>query len=240
MITRVAVVIGRQDLGEKDRIIRFLSPEDGKMAAIARGARRPRNVLGALDIGARARLELEPGGGELLKLQSADVEDPRAHLRQDFERLTLALYTAELCGALARENQPEPRLYGLLETALLVLDGIATPPRPAFLAGIEAKALTFAGMPPVLDHCAVCAGLPDADLIYQPHAGVAHARCVPTPEAGSIPVEADFIAHLEGARRARLVELVERELPPGPLDILYRTLQAHLGFPLRARAMLSI
>ena len=41
-----AIVLAHLDLGEADRIITLLTPEDGKIRAIAKGVRRPRSRIG--------------------------------------------------------------------------------------------------------------------------------------------------------------------------------------------------
>lgn len=40
-----AIVLGHRNLGEADKILTIFSPEKGKIHAVARGVRRPRNPI---------------------------------------------------------------------------------------------------------------------------------------------------------------------------------------------------
>jgi DNA repair protein RecO (recombination protein O) len=53
-LERDGIVVGRQDYGEADRILRLLTPDAGRVAVIARGARSDRSRWASLDIGVRA------------------------------------------------------------------------------------------------------------------------------------------------------------------------------------------
>jgi DNA repair protein RecO (recombination protein O) len=231
----VGVVVGRQDYGEADRIVRILTPDRGRVAAMARGARRAGSRLAAVDVGARVRAGLRAGRGELATLVSAEVEDGRVRMRGALGPLAIGLYACELCGALAREHHAEPRLYGLLETALLLLDATTADPGDAFLAGLEAKALTFAGVGPVLDRCVACGRAPDP-LMRFVAGGLAHDGCA---EDEGLVVTLDWARAVEAARRAPLQDSLDRTLPQGPRDALYRAIVAQLGRPLGSRAVLD-
>ncbi|RME25410.1 MAG: DNA repair protein RecO, partial [Deltaproteobacteria bacterium] len=152
-----AIVVGHVDLGERDRILRLLTAELGRISAIARGARGSRRrFAGAMDSGALVAASLRPGRGELWVLDEATLLEGRDRARQDLLRLSLLAYAVELCSSLARTEHPEPRLFGLLEIAALLIDAMTGAPGPAFRAGLEAKALTFAGLAPSLERCVVC------------------------------------------------------------------------------------
>src|ERR1700730_13004878 len=57
-----AIVLHRLDYGEADRIVTLLTREHGKLAAIAKGARRGKSkVAGSLDLFERSNMMLAPG-----------------------------------------------------------------------------------------------------------------------------------------------------------------------------------
>lgn len=227
---RVAIVVGRHDYGETDRILRLLIPEEGRIGVMARGGRRRH---AALDIGVRAVVRLRRGRGELDILLSADVQDARIHLREGYARLMHAAHACELCGAMAREGQPEPRLYGLCDVALSVLDAAMGDPGEAFLAGLEGKALTFAGIGPVLDRCVVCRDPVEPEMAFTA-SGLVHPRC-----GEGEPIAAEFAAALEAARRAPLRDLLDRGLPEGRRRMLADVIAGHLGREVVSRAALE-
>lgn len=233
----MAIVLGHVDYGEADRIVRLLTAERGVVSALARGARSSRKRFGGgLELGNRLRALIRRGRGELDTLDSAEVIDGRPHLRADLDRIALAAYCCELVGSLARPDHGEPRLFGLLDVALLVLDAATASPTPVFRLAFEAKALTFAGYGPRLDACAVC-GEPFGEdpLVYAPGAGgVLHTRC-----GGGSPITAAASGELESARRTPLAELLDRPAPDCALWLLYDHLLWQIGRPLRSQALLA-
>jgi DNA repair protein RecO len=142
---RVAIVVGRQDWGETDRILRLVTAEEGRVGAFQRGGQKRD---GGLDVGVRARVRWRARNEGLVTLTGAEVEDARLHLRGSFARLALSQYACALTMEFVHEGQPDPRQFALLETALLVLDHASADPQRAFLAAFELKVLTFAGVAP--------------------------------------------------------------------------------------------
>ncbi len=235
-VTQPAIVVGSVDYGESDRIVRLMTPDLGRLAVLAKRARADRRRYGgALDTGNLVEVVARPGRGSLWRLDRAKLLDGREHARTDLSRLALLAYSCELVGALAREEHAEPRLYGLLETALLLLDAMTAPPAEGFRVGLEAKALTFAGLTPALTRCAVCGEPVEERMRFRPaDGGAAHPRCATGGDAVSQP----WLAAIEAARRTPLRELVDARLPTGPAWVLSDAVQAHLGRALKSRGVL--
>ncbi len=231
-----AVVVGRQDYGEADRIVRLLSAELGRISVLARHARKSRRRFGGrLDLSNVLTVTVKRGRGELYLLTDCDLEAGHPHLRGDLYRLSLAGYACELCAGLAQEDRPEPRLFGLLEVALLVLEAASSEPARAFRAGLEAKALTFGGLTPSLEGCAVCHEGLDEPLAWSPEAGGAcHRRC-----ADGEAISPRWVAAVEAARRTPLRDLVDVELPPGPRWALHELYRWQVGKPLKSAEVLA-
>lgn len=236
-IEQSAIVIGHVDYRDSDRIVRLLTPDHGQISALARGARKSRKRFqGSLDMGNRVVVQVRPGRGELWSVKSALLDRALITARQDLLMLAQAACFCELVGALAQKGRPEPRLYGLLDTALLVLEACSAPPTPLFRMAVEAKALTFAGFAPRLDRCAICGEpLDDDGLSYDPSpGGVIHHRCGPGVEVSRAWAEA-----LEAARRTPLTDLVDAAPPAGPRWILQDHLAWQLGSKLKSMTLLS-
>ena len=229
---RTGVLIGRQDLGEADRILRWIIPEEGRVSLVAKGARRPRNPFAQADIGVRARLWIQEAPRELPKLQRIEIEEERPRIREDWSRLVAMLHLSEVFSALTRENQPDPRMFGLLETALLLLDNMPAPPGAAFLPVIEAKALTFAGLTPRLAACARCGEALTDEMCWE-GSGVAHPGCAEGP-----PVSGEWADTLEAARRGLLKDWYAAELP-GDTGLMTQMIEQHLGVKIAALRMLG-
>ncbi len=231
-----AIVVGRQDYGEADRILRLMTAELGRISVLARHARKSRKRFGGrLDLGNVLEVGLKRGRGELYLLTDCELHAGHPHLRNDLYRISLAGYACELCGGLAQEDRPEPRLFGLLEVALLVLEACTSGPGLAYRAGLEAKALTFAGFTPSLERCAVCDEALVSPLAWSPSAGGAvHRHCGEGEE-----VTPDWVAAVEAARRTPLRDLVDRRLPSGPRWALHELLTWQVGRPLKSADVLG-
>jgi DNA repair protein RecO len=231
---RVGIVVARHDVGDHDRVLRLLVAEDGRVGAFLRSARKKAPAAG---VGARVRVRLRPTRGELETVAAIEVEDPRLGLGRGPVPLAAAAYACELAGSLAQPGHAEPRLFGLLETALLVLDAATGDPGAAFVAAVELKALHCGGFRPVLGRCAACGGALDVAPQFSPsQGGAVHGRCA---DRGAVATPPEMLAALDAALHAPTATLVDASLPPGPPDLGYRLVVHHLGHALRARAVLD-
>jgi len=225
------------DYGEADRIVRFLCAEEGRIAAMARGARRSkRRFAGVLDLGNRVELQLTTGKGRLPVITEVNLEHGHPHLRKNLGSITQMSYACELVGSLAREEHPEPKLFGLLNVALLVLDAATEAPSPVFRWGLETKALTFAGLAPGLRACMACGEeFGEEALRYNPSmGGVVHAHC-----GSGAALTSGWCDQVELARRTPLAELVDVPPEAGPEWAIHDHLAWHIGHPLRSQALLG-
>ncbi|MSQ01181.1 MAG: DNA repair protein RecO [Myxococcales bacterium] len=228
----VAIVLSVSAYADDDRILKVLTPTEGKVGAFQRmGRRRP----AGLDVGVGARLRLRRGHeGGLDTLVDANVDDPRIHLRSGYGRLALAQYGCQLVGALAREDHAEPKQFGLLDTWLVLLDALHGDPDLSLVAALELKALTFAGVGPALDRCGACGGPVEAMMHLEPSGGGAvHARC-----GGGLLVAAPVLAELERLRRTPLRELVDATVDPLVVQVAADLVRGHLGHELASRQLL--
>jgi DNA repair protein RecO len=228
----VGIVLSAAAYGEDDRILRLLAPDDGKRGVFQRlGRRRP----AGLDVGVCANFRLRGRAGGLDTLVDAAVLNARVRLRGSFLRLALAQYGCELVGSFAREGQPEPRLYGLLETWLLVLDALDADPQLAVAAALELKTLSFAGVGPALDRCAVCGGVLEADpRIDVLSGGARHDRC-----GGGVSISAAVLTELHHLRRTPIRELVDHAVSTAALEASAALVRAQLGADLASRTLWS-
>lgn len=228
------IVVGGSDMGEAHRIVRLLTADLGRLSVLARSARRSKKrFAGMLDLGTRVRVEVSRGRGDLPVIQTIDrVGGPR-RARADLDRIALLAYGCELCAALAAEDEPAPRLAQLLTVWLDLLEGEATPGGAARVA-LEAKALTFAGVAPVLDRCSACGdGLEGPCHFDASGGGARHPWC-----GGGRAVDAAVLFGLERLRRTPLAETLGLPEPAGA-ELMASALRAHLGRPLRSRALVD-
>lgn len=148
-----AVVLRSRVYGEADRILSLFTKEWGKISAIAKGVRKPTSRLrGAVQLFSHTHLVLYKGKTLDTVTQGEATED-FSFLQDDLERLTAASYCAELVERLTFENQPLPKLFWLLLTALRTLRW----GDPVLVARVfEVQLLAILGYRPRLDDCVVC------------------------------------------------------------------------------------
>ena len=154
-IVTKGIVLRETETKESDKILTLLTDKYGKIAVIARGARRKSCKYAACAQSlAWSEWTLYQKGdwhyaneGSTLELFSG--------LRNDLEALSLGFYLAELTEAVTTENTPAPELLRHLLNGLYALSALHKPPalvKPAF----ELKLLSLAGYEPLADGCAYC------------------------------------------------------------------------------------
>jgi len=124
------VVIRAVDFSETSRIVTFLSPERGKLACMAAGARRPKSQLaGMLDTFNRLEVVYYwKDGRSVQKLGEASLLDGFGALKADLEKSAYAAFPLEFVYKTAQENEPSHALY---EALLTGLDGMRAWQGPA-------------------------------------------------------------------------------------------------------------
>jgi DNA repair protein RecO (recombination protein O) len=140
-------------LGEADRIVTLITPDHGKVRAVAKGVRKTKSRIGA---------RLEPlsqvqalvwRGRELDVISQVEVVRSFRAIREDLERLGPAQTMLEIVDFAAVERQAAPELYAVLAGALATLERAASP----FLLGAFCwRLLQIEGVGPITDRCARC------------------------------------------------------------------------------------
>jgi DNA repair protein RecO (recombination protein O) len=158
-----AIVLGRMDLGEADRILTLYSRQHGKLRVIAKGARRPLSRLGPhLEYFSRSQLMLARGR-DLDVVTGAETEDAHLAIRDDLEAFGHASHMVELLNRLTEDRQENVAVFELLSSSLrLLADGV-----DAFhvTRHFELALLVLLGYRPELYHCIDCR----ANLTPAPH-----------------------------------------------------------------------
>src|SRR5690242_19276754 len=86
-----AIVLRRTNYGEADRVISLLTPDRGKLSAIAKGVRKQKSKLaGGLELLAVCDVTLLEGRGDMLLVTSARLDQFYGDILQEYERMELA------------------------------------------------------------------------------------------------------------------------------------------------------
>ncbi len=113
-------MLRKVDFSETSRIVTFLTPDRGRMACMARGARRKGSPLAAaLDTFNRCELTYAwKDSRQVQNLIEAHVLDGFVVVKGDVLRMAAASFVLETALHAARENNPAPELYDALVSGL--------------------------------------------------------------------------------------------------------------------------
>ena len=149
------VVLRETDTKETDKILTVLTKTEGKLAVIARGARRKNSrIAAASQLLVYSEMTLFQRGNWSI-LDEASTLELFPGVRQDIELLALGSYFAEMTELLTEEEVPVPQVLSLLLNALYAL-GTLHKEQKQVKAAFELRLLTLAGFEPFLERCAVC------------------------------------------------------------------------------------
>ena len=138
------IVLRTVQYRDHDVIVELLTGAEGRLSAIARGAKKSRKRYGAaLELGNRVRLEFGRAGKGLRSVGTIDVVKPTKAVLRDLDRFHQLSYALELTARLAPEGQPDRAGYVLLDGFLDRLD--AWPATPLGLVTWEIAVLAHHG-----------------------------------------------------------------------------------------------
>lgn len=149
-----AIVLRHQNLGEADRVLSLLTPNHGKVRAIAKGVRKPLSrKSGHLELFSRARV-MVARGRDLDIISQAELVEPYAALRDDLVRLSYAAYFVELADSFVGERDENRPMFNLLAAGLGWL--CSAEDLRVTARYYELRVLERAGFRPELHNCVVC------------------------------------------------------------------------------------
>ncbi len=244
----VGVVLKTTPLRESDLLVTLFTQHHGRIAAVARGARKSKvRFAGALQLLVLARYQLgRRPRGELWALDGAEIVREWTALASDVVAVAHASYVAELVAGLLPPEAPEPHA---LDVIVAAWDSLAEAgPSPAALRAVELALLEMAGHAPALDACAACGGTLDDGAVFDPTRGGAICRrCAATSRtAGVRPIEPGALAYLRAVAAAEspgAARAVDASFAPADRtaarDALVAMVTGLVGKPLRSLEYLA-
>lgn len=219
------IVLRTYPLGEADRIVVLLSPNHGKVRAVAKGIRKTKSRFGG---------RLEPfthvdvvlyEGRSLDTITQASVIEAHPRLRGDLDRVMAAGAMAEGVDAVAQEGEASHRAFLLLQRGLRALeDG---PRHPDLVTAFLLRLADVVGVAPALERCAGCGTPQRLHRFSFAAGGVLCDRCL-TP--GAYPLRDGVVAYLAALARADLGALPDTDpaLSGDALGVARRFVEYHL------------
>ena len=207
-IVTKGIVLRETQTKESDKILTVLTAEHGRLAVIARGARRKNSrIAAASQLLAYSELVLYEQRSWFM-LDEASTLSLWDNVRRDVELLSLASYFAEMTEAATGEGEAAPETLSLLLNALYALDTLKKPPE-LVKAAFELRLLSLAGYEPLAEGCAVCGTPTPEEPLFDARQGVVVCRaCAGAAARGLLPLDPGSLAamrHVLGSERSRML-----------------------------------
>ena len=135
-------------LTDTSLIVQWMTPDLGRIATVAKGARRPKSPLaGKLDLFFLAELSFQRSRrSDLHTLREIALRETTALLRHDLQYLRQASYAAQLIEQTTETETPIPNIFSLMLDFLRFLPQL--PAQPLAIFAFELKLLTELGLGP--------------------------------------------------------------------------------------------
>jgi DNA repair protein RecO (recombination protein O) len=226
-----AIVLRQRKLGDADKIVTLYSANFGKIDAVAKGVRRITSRLaGHVEPLSHGNFMFAHGRNLDIVTQVQTIETFQA-LRDDLDRLSRALYVAELVDRATEERAENFDLYRLLLSALSRL--AETSDLDLAVRFFEMSLLAELGYRPQLDNCAGChRALPSGDTTWAPSVGgVVCPDCRPV-DAPVRSLSPNVLPILRLLQKNAFQEVARLQLAPELADEIERVLRDALHFAL--------
>lgn len=148
-----AVVLRTYKLKEADRIVVMMTEHEGKVRAVAKGARKSKRTGALLDSLSHVDVQMYRGKGDLDTVTQVQAVDTFMSIRSDLDRFTRAASFLEAVDYVTPDREPHERLYHMLVGALRT---VAKDNPTLTSAGFFLKLLALEGLEPVFDRCISC------------------------------------------------------------------------------------
>src|SRR5438093_4410405 len=142
------LILRTRPLTETSLIVHWLAPEAGRIATVAKGARRPKSPFrGKLDQFYLADFSfMRSRRSDLHVLREVSLRDTHRALREDLHLLRQAAYCALLVEQATETGTPLPGIFRLMKDLLAFLPGYPAGPLPVL--AFEWKFLAETGLQP--------------------------------------------------------------------------------------------
>jgi DNA repair protein RecO (recombination protein O) len=234
-----AIVLRQRKLGEADRILTLLTPTHGKLDAKAKSVRKTTSrMAGHLQPLNRCKVQLAQGR-TMEVVAGCETLESFQPVRDNLERLSRALYAAELADRFLPERVEARATYGLLLDTLRRLESDDLGPSRGSPAGqatqdivvrcYEMKLLEQSGFRPELQRCLGCEQpLQPQPNFFSPTAGGTHCPACGAGAAGSRTLSVNGLKVLRLLQRASYKEVGSVNVPPELAQEVERHLRSYI------------
>ncbi len=172
-----AIVLHKTDFRDSDKIMTFLTPDQGRISGLARGAKRVRSPFGAsLEVLTHGRLVyFDRQGKNLIHINHFDIVNSFQKIRENLLHSSSCLYLCELIMRMVPERAAARDCFILLLETMEQI-GKTTDPDP-ILRIFEICLLHLLGFAPRVDACVVCGETEGKFRFVREQGGLVCERC---------------------------------------------------------------
>jgi DNA repair protein RecO (recombination protein O) len=154
-ITKVkGIIISESNYSETSKLLKIITEEYGIISVLAKGAKSLKSKLRSVTTKLTyAEFQINYKENKISNLICADVINPFVNIKSDLLNISYASFILELTEQVMKQSN-EKDIFNLLTSTLLKInEGFD----PVIVTNIlELKYLSYLGIKPVLDSCAVC------------------------------------------------------------------------------------
>ena len=219
------IVLRSYPFGEADRVVVLISPDRGKVRAVAKGVRKTTSRIGGrLEHYVHVELVVYEGRS-LDTITQVETVEAFPALRSDLASLMVAAVMVEGVDAVVQEGEASVALFDLLADGLRALENIS--PSPELLPAFLLRLADVVGVRPALDACASCGREDDLDRFSFVGGGVVCSRCGPE---GSVRLRDGVVASLAALSGAsfRALPAIDPPLSAEATGVVRRFVEHHL------------
>ena len=223
------IVIREVNTGEADKIITLFTKSNGKISAVARGARRPRCLFAAGTQFLSYSDFVLFSGKEIYSVNSSDIIEPFYDIRNDIVRLTYAAHFVDIISDIMQENQPATKVLQLLLNSLHMLS--KTEKSPELIARIfEMRFLSINGYAPCVNNCVICGSeeLDRCSFSYMKCGFICSKESCDLNDRFALPLSSGAAKAIQYIVHSKIDNLFSFNLSPEVLDELGRINKRYL------------
>ncbi|MFZ5774725.1 MAG: DNA repair protein RecO [Thermodesulfobacteriota bacterium] len=224
------VVLQAREHGDADVIVTLYTLEQGKIAAIAKGAKRSkRRFVNKLEPFTLLDLLYTPGRTtSLMRLDQADLLAPHPSLREDYVQFLAASLVCELVLHWTRDHDCDPSLFRLLVWVLTAL--ASGRPIGHTVICFHLRLLDLLGYRPNLASCQQCDQPSGANPPYHfslSRGGLLCGQCIPRASGQAFPISMQTAQLLRKVLELETGKLDRLLFPPPAIAEALRLLQRY-------------
>lgn len=148
------IVIKSRSYGESNKIVTLMTRKAGKVAVMARGAKKPTSRLAGITQTFMHGMFVVQRTSGMGTLQQGEHISSMRNIQTEITATAYASYIVELIDRLVDEGSPQPFAFEVLQQALHAIEEGYDPEAIALF--VDWKLLPYTGVQPVLHACASC------------------------------------------------------------------------------------